>query len=133
MLQDTSYALNQFAPGLIDELEGRIDEATTAKGRVYSTVCLVRQKPIRLTPEEVVRQLYLLKLMREYQYPLGRIAVEYEVAFGREKKRADIVVFDRERPSDVYILVELKNPKHKEGKEQLKSYCNGGVSENHSK
>jgi hypothetical protein len=124
ILQDTSYALNQFAPGLIDELEGRIDEATTAKGWVYSTVCLVRQKPIRLTPEEVVRQLYLLKLMREYQYPLGRIAVEYEVAFGREKKRADIVVFDRDRPSDVYILVELKNPKHKEGKEQLKSYCN---------
>ncbi|HDL6325793.1 TPA: N-6 DNA methylase, partial [Mannheimia haemolytica] len=49
---------------------------------------------------------------------------EYSVVFGREKKRADIVIFDRDNPNAVYIMVELKKPKLKDGKEQLKSYCN---------
>ena len=44
--------------------------------------------------------------------------------FGREVKRADIVVMDEDRPIVPYIIVEVKKPKLKEGKEQLKSYCN---------
>lgn len=52
------------------------------------------------------------------------MAVEYEVSFGREKKRADICIFDKDHPTSPYILVELKKPKLKDGKEQLKSYCN---------
>jgi type I restriction enzyme M protein len=50
--------------------------------------------------------------------------LEYGVTFGREKKRADICVFDKDKPTTPYILVELKKPKLKDGKEQLKSYCN---------
>ena len=50
--------------------------------------------------------------------------LEYAVTFGREKKRADIVIFERDNPTVVYIIVELKKPKLKDGKEQLKSYCN---------
>ncbi|WP_243458532.1 type I restriction enzyme HsdR N-terminal domain-containing protein [Nostoc sp. UIC 10630] len=57
-------------------------------------------------------------------YPLGRIQVEYGVNFGREVKRADIVVMDKDRPNTVYMLVELKKPKLKDGKDQLRSYCN---------
>jgi type I restriction enzyme M protein len=34
------------------------------------------------------------------------------------------VVYDKNRPDTPYIIVELKKPKLKEGKEQLKSYCN---------
>ena len=45
--------------------------------------------------------------------------VEYVVTFGREKKRADICVFDADRTTDPYILVEVKKPKLKDGKEQL--------------
>jgi len=49
--------------------------------------------------------------------------LEYSVSFGREKKRADIVIFDKQQTTSPYILVELKKPKLKDGKEQLKSYC----------
>ncbi|HDL5682318.1 N-6 DNA methylase, partial [Mannheimia haemolytica] len=86
--------------------------------------CLVRKKDIKLTPEEAVRQLYLMNLHYEYDYPFERMELEYSVVFGREKKRADIVIFDRDNPNAVYIMVELKKPKLKDGKEQLKSYCN---------
>ena len=41
-----------------------------------------------------------------------------------EKKRADIAVFNKAGEATPYIIVELKSPKLKDGKEQLKSYCN---------
>lgn len=41
-----------------------------------------------------------------------------------EGKRADIVIFDKDNVLSPYIIVELKKPKLKDGKEQLKSYCN---------
>lgn len=31
--------------------------------------CLIRQKDIKLTPEEVIRQLYLQLLLDDYRYP----------------------------------------------------------------
>lgn len=66
----------------------------------------------------------LTDLLKDSAYPISRIALEYEVTFGREKKRADICIFDKDDTSAPYILVELKKPKLKDGKEQLKSYCN---------
>jgi type I restriction enzyme M protein len=63
-------------------------------------------------------------LMQRYQYPVKRMAVEVPVNFGREIKRADIVVFDKDRPMVPYIMVEIKKPTLKDGKEQLRSYCN---------
>lgn len=86
--------------------------------------CLIRKKLIMLKPEEIIRQLYIDKLNKQYGYPLNRMAVEYIVSFGREKKKADIVIFDKDRKTTPYIIVELKKPKLKDGKEQLKSYCN---------
>ncbi len=38
-------------------------------------------------------------------------------------KSADIVIRDKDHPTSAYIIVELKKPKRKEGKDQLKSYC----------
>ena len=52
------------------------------------------------------------------------MSLEVPVNFGREIKRADIVVFDKDRPNVPYIMVEIKKPKLKDGKEQLRSYCN---------
>ncbi len=63
-------------------------------------------------------------LNEEYEYPYERMELEYAVTFGREKKRADIVIFDKQNTTSVNIMVELKKPKLKDGKEQLKSYCN---------
>lgn len=86
--------------------------------------CLVRKTDIVLTPEEAVRQLFLNRLINEYKYPVYRIKLEHAIHFGREVKRADIVIFEEERPTTEYIIVELKKAKEKEGKEQLRSYCN---------
>ena len=57
--------------------------------------CPVRNKEIKLTSEEVIRQLLLHRLIHQYRYPVGRIHVEEPVHFGREVKRADIVIFDK--------------------------------------
>ena len=50
--------------------------------------------------------------------------MEFSVHFGRDVKRADIVIMDEDRPTVPYVIVEVKKPKLKDGKEQLKSYCN---------
>lgn len=124
LLKDSNYKLGQFKPEQIAALEQSI-ELKEMRGKLTPhVVCLVRNKSIKLTPEEVVRQLYLMVLINDLKYPVERIAVEYGVTFGRETKRADICVFDKDRPTVEYILVELKKPKLKDGKEQLKSYCN---------
>lgn len=86
--------------------------------------CLVRKTDIILTPEEAVRQLFLDRLIKEYKYPVSRIKLEHAIHFGREVKRADIVIFEKERPTTEYIIIELKKSKEKDGKEQLRSYCN---------
>ena len=49
---------------------------------------------------------------------------EHLVNFGRERKRADIVILDKDRPDTPYIIVEVKRPKFQGGKDQLRSYCN---------
>lgn len=86
--------------------------------------CLVRKNYIVLTPEEAVRQLYLDRLINEYKYSDSRIKLEHAIHFGREVKRADIVVFEEERPTTEYIIIELKKAKLLDGKNQLRSYCN---------
>ena len=86
--------------------------------------CLVRKTDIVLTPEEAVRQLFLNRLINEYKYPTSRIKLEHAIHFCIEVKRADIVIFEKERPTTEYIIIELKKVKEKEGKEQLRSYCN---------
>lgn len=124
LLKDTNYQLTQFSAEHITLLENTIFQKPSKNGDVPHVHCLVRKKDIKLTPEEAVRQLYLMKLHHDYGYPYERMELEYSVHFGREKKRADIVIFDKDNPNVVYIMVELKKPKLKDGKEQLKSYCN---------
>ncbi|MEG5015287.1 MULTISPECIES: N-6 DNA methylase [unclassified Microcoleus] len=124
ILKDSNYKLSQFTAAEIKQLEKTITLKATKSGEVPYTNCLVRQKAIKLTPEEAIRQLYLRILTDRLHYPISRIQVEYGVNFGREVKRADIVVMDKDRPNTVYMLVELKKPKLKDGKDQLRSYCN---------
>lgn len=120
IIKDSAYKLTQFTQESIDELEKKV---FYKKGEPYIK-CFVRQKDIRLTPEEIVRQLYIWKLVNEYGYTVERMELERVIHFGREKKRADIVIFNKEYSTAEEIIVELKKPKLKEGKEQLKSYCN---------
>lgn len=86
--------------------------------------CLVRKKAIKLTPEEAVRQLYIYTLIHDYGYSPEQMELERHIHFGRETKRADLVIFEKAHPNTEYIIIEIKKPKLSEGKEQLKSYCN---------
>ena len=120
ILKDSDYKLTQFREEKIQALESMVVE----RDNKYFVNCQIRKKEIRLTPEEIIRQLYVMTLLDDLAYPVSRIELEYAVSFGLEKKRADIVIFDKDQTTTPYIIVELKKPKLKEGKEQLKSYCN---------
>lgn len=124
ILKDSNYSLTQFKEEEIESLNNSIIVKESKGKPVPYVKCFVREKEIRLTPEEIVRQLFVRMLIQRYEYPVKRMALEYPVNFGREVKRADIVVFDKDRPTVPYIMVEMKKPRLKDGKEQLRSYCN---------
>jgi DNA methylase-type I restriction-modification system len=125
IVADSNYKIEQFSQAEIDNVEKLITTKTDKKGKeVYYVKCQIRDKEIKLTDEELVRQLYINKLINEYNYPKEKMELEYSVSFGRETKRADIVIFDKKETTSPYIIVELKKPKLKDGKEQLRSYCN---------
>ena len=123
ILKDSSYRLKQFGGEKIKALEESISLREMRGKTVPYVKCLVRKKDIKLTPEEAIRQLYISVLHDDYGYPTNRMALEFPVSFGRQKKRADIVIFDKDHLTAAYIIVELKKPRLKDGKEQLKSYC----------
>jgi len=116
--------LSLFNNEILEDLEKSIYIKKTKKGDKYYTKCFIRNKEIQLKPEEVIRQLFLRKLVWDYGYPKELIEVEYSVHFGREVKKADIVVKNPKNSTYAYIIVETKKPTLKEGKEQLKSYTN---------
>lgn len=123
ILKGTDYSLNLFNQQYIDDLENNIIEKINKKNIVEPYLkCCIRCKEIKLTPEEIVRQLYARTLIEDYGYPEKRIAFEFPVYFGREAKRADIVIRDKQDFNVAYIVVEVKKPKAKDGRDQLKSY-----------
>ncbi len=75
-------------------------------------------------PEEIVRQLYLVKLTKHYKYPKNLIEIEKHVNFGREIKRADIVIYTDEKLITPKIIIEVKAPSEENDVQQLKSYLN---------
>jgi len=124
ILKDSNFHLSLFSEEEIDELRKKVFTKETRGKETPFINCIVRDKDIQLKPEEVVRQLYATRLIEQYGYPKKRLAFEYSVTFGREKKSADIVIFDKDRTDTAYIVIELKKPKLKDGKNQLRSYCN---------
>lgn len=116
---DTKHGLTLFEPKDITFIEKQLFEKS---GKPYIK-CLVKGTDRPAKPEEIVRQLYLHRLLTHYNYPKDRIDVETEVHIGVEKKRADIVIYDKDQPNAHYIIVEVKKPKRGDGKEQLRSYC----------
>lgn len=107
----------------IDNIQNRIFQKDN-NDKLYFK-CLVRDKDIVVKPEEIIRQLCLQRLIEHYNYPVDNLRVEYTVTFGREKKSADIVILNKTDRSSPYCIIEVKKANAKDGKEQLKSYCNG--------
>jgi type I restriction enzyme M protein len=77
-------------------------------------------------PEEIVRQLWVYKLLNIYEYKPDEIDLEKSVHFGSDvnAKAADIVVYTDNTKQTPKIIIEVKKPKRKDGIEQLKSYLN---------
>ncbi len=75
-------------------------------------------------PEEIVRQLWIYKLIHFYNYKKEQIVCEIPVQFGVEvnTKFADIAVYRDTTKETVKLLFEIKKPKRKDGIEQLKTY-----------
>lgn len=68
--------------------------------------CAVRKRWMQITPEEWVRQNFILYLTDVLQYPVSLIAVEKQLYLGELKKRFDIVVFDK--TAQPFLIVECK-------------------------
>lgn len=84
ILKDSDYKLEFFSKEAIKNLESRIITKDGKTAQNYYISCLVREKEIKLTPEEIIRQLYLDKLINEYGYAKNKIQVEVAVQKGRD-------------------------------------------------
>ena len=124
ILRDSDYHLDLFTEAEVRALEKRTWVETVKGKETHCMSCTVRNKVVQLKPEELIRQLYATRLIETYGYPKTRLAFEYSVSFGRETKRADIVIRDKDWPDTPYLIVEVKKPKLAAGKNQLRSYCN---------
>ncbi len=117
---DVKHGLSLFNSDEIAYVENLITEGDDK----YLIKCQIKNKDKVAKPEEVVRQLWIYRLLTEYNYPKTRIDIERTIYFGsRDSGSADIVVLqnDLEHP---YIIFEVKRPSRSAGLEQLKSYCN---------
>ena len=69
----------------------------------------VRDRYVRLTPEEWVRQHFVQYLVQALHVPAGLVAVEAAFEFQGQPQRADIIVHDRR--GEPLLLVECKAPR----------------------
>jgi type I restriction enzyme M protein len=116
---DVKYGLSLFK---LEEIRAVEDMIIEQDGE-FRIKCQIKDRYKKAKPEEIVRQLWIYRLLNEYGYPKERIDVEMKVQFGSKKGSADIVVF-HENSYEFYIIFEVKRPDSKEGLDQLKSYCN---------
>lgn len=69
---------------------------------------LVRRRWFVLTPEELVRQLFLHHLRERLHYPTAKFSVEKLIRTHQLNRRTDILVYDR--AMQPWLLVECKRP-----------------------
>jgi len=112
------YGLKEFSNLKIDEVLNIFEKE---KGKFYLT-CLKRNKDLLIwneekqkgAPEEIIRQLWIFKLITDYGYHINQIKVEDNVSFGTEIKikDADIVIYHKDKVSP-FIVIETKKPDEK--------------------
>lgn len=81
----------------------------------------VRKKWVALTPEENVRQRYLLYLLNVKKFPLSHISIEHAVEVNGMLRRYDMVVFDEELKP--FLVVECKAPSVNLSREVVEQAC----------
>lgn len=67
IFKDSNYSLNLFTPQEQKELDDRITSREVRDKETFFVNCLKRDKEIQVKPEEIVRQLWLKKLITEYR------------------------------------------------------------------
>ncbi|MBR4136767.1 MAG: type I restriction enzyme HsdR N-terminal domain-containing protein [Bacteroidales bacterium] len=67
-----------------------------------------RRRWVALTPEERVRQIFLLFLLNEKKIPISHISIEKAINVNGMTQRYDLVVFDQE--GKPWMVVECKAP-----------------------
>lgn len=70
-----------------------------------------RKKYVSLTPEEWVRQNFIMYLIHEKKFPASLIAIEKSLNIGKRIKRTDIVVYNN--LAEPLLIVECKAPEVK--------------------
>ena len=84
--------------------------------------------PNKTNPEEIIRQLYILKLNQDYGYPIDHMELEVSVQMGSSaSKSADLVIYDNSTKKDkenIVLIIEVKKPAESltQGINQLESY-----------
>lgn len=96
---------------MADEINLKANEIVIKGNQIYSPI---RRKWLLLTPEERVRQEYLLIILEEYGYNLEQIAEEMDVTGrGSAQARADFVIWrtiqDKLDQKPPFIIVECKS------------------------
>ncbi len=87
------------------------------------------------TPEERIRQKWGQILHCEFGYPKMLLAFERHINIGREKKRADIVVYATpearaaEDQGNILLIAEIKAPTEKVNDGQLASYLSASSAQ----
>lgn len=79
-------------------------EIKTEKNKEY-IFCIIRKRWFIITPEEWVRQNFLIFLTEVLQYPASLIAVEKQLMVSEVKKRFDIVIYKNAAP---FMIIECK-------------------------
>jgi len=117
---EVKHGLSLFNADEINAVERLIIEQ---EGK-YFIKCQIKNRNKIAKPEEIVRQLWIYRLINEYNYPKKLIGVKKNVYFDSQNgsQAVDIVVF-QEDLKDYYILFEIKRADRAAGLERLKSYC----------
>ena len=138
-IEEASH-IAQFSQDDKNWINNRIHDRADGEAGVE---CVIRGKNddgdyFKLTPEEIVRQIYSYKLMEVYGYTKEQIKFELPAVFaGKEvikDKRVDIAVFNKDDSSKIDIIIEVKRPKIKNEHiidgtdattpfQQMQSYC----------
>lgn len=117
ILEPNEYnSLNEFTQEDKEWINGRIKVRKDGEPGIE---CIVRGMNregdyFKLTPEEVIRQVYAYRLISEYGYDKQQLSFEEPVLFAGKAiindKRIDIAVFDEEHKS-IIMIIEVKRPK----------------------
>ncbi len=86
----------------------------------------IRKKYVRATPEEIVRQLWLIYFLDTLSLNPKLIAVERSIHINGMKRRFDLVIFSNS--TEPILLVELKAPEitiHQSAFDQIAQYNMG--------